>query len=119
MAQVLRKYFARSPRYSLNLTDVSEIEFLAEGAWKQKAHLLNVSLTGMALSAPSEEAPEVHQILKMQFHLPRYGQMACLGRIIRKDPFLKDTTVLLGVRFENLHFAQRLALRKGLRALFH
>jgi hypothetical protein len=115
MAQGLARYHGRSPRYILNTLDDSLIRVAGprQMPWEEGTEIKNISLTGLAFTAPSDLCPLLGEVVKIQFEVPGSDPMACYAVVTRIDP-LKSQKMLVGVHFYKLEMAQRIALAQGL-----
>lgn len=115
MAQGLARYHGRSPRYILNTLDDSLIRVAGprQMPWEEGTDIKNISLTGLAFTAPSDLCPLLGEVIKIQFEVPGADPMACYAVVTRIDP-LKAQKMLVGVHFYKLEMAQRIALAQGL-----
>lgn len=115
MAQSLARYHGRAPRYILNTQDDSLIRVAGpkQMPWEEGTDIKNISLTGLAFTAPSDLCPLLGEVVKIQFEVPGSQQMACYGIVTRIDP-MKSQKMLVGVHFYKLEMAQRIALAQGL-----
>jgi hypothetical protein len=115
MAQGLARYHGRSPRYILNTLDDSLIRVAGprQMPWEEGTEIRNISLTGVAFTAPSDLCPLLGEVIKIQFEVPGSQPMACYAVVTRIDP-LKQQKMLVGVHFYKLEIAQRIALAQGL-----
>ncbi len=115
MTQSLAKYHARSPRYILNTHD----DYLVRVAgpqqipWEEDTEIKNVSLTGLAFTAPDDLCPVLGEVIKVQFVIPGAQQMACHAIVTRLEPD-KSHTILVAVHFYKLEMAHRIVLAQGL-----
>lgn len=115
MAQGLARYHGRSPRYILNTLDDSLIRVAGprQLPWEEGTEIKNISLTGLAFTAPSDLCPLLGEVIKIQFEAPGSQPMACYAVVTRIDP-VKPQKMLVGVHFYRLEMAQRIALAQGL-----
>lgn len=115
MAQGLARYHGRAPRYILNTQDDSLIRVAGpkQMPWEEGTEIKNISLTGVAFTAPSDLCPLLGEVVKIQFDVPGSQQMACYAIVTRIDP-LKSQKMLVGVHFYKLEMSQRIALAQGL-----
>jgi len=115
MAQGLARYHGRAPRYILNTQDDSLIRVAGpkQMPWEEGTEIKNISLTGLAFTAPSDLCPLLGEVVKIQFEVPGNQQMACYAIVTRIDP-LKNQKMLVGVHFYKLEMPQRIALAQGL-----
>ena len=115
MAQGLARYHGRAPRYILNTLDDSLIRVAGprQLPWEEGTEIKNISLTGLAFTAPSDLCPLLGEVIKIQFDVPGSQPMACYAVVTRIDP-MKSQKMLVGVHFYKLEMAQRVALAQGL-----
>ncbi len=115
MAQGLARYHGRSPRYILNTQDDSLIRVAGprQMPWEEGTEIKNISLTGLAFTAPSDLCPLLGEVIKIQFEVPGSQPMACYAVVTRIDP-LKQQKMLVGVHFYKLEMPQRIAIAQGL-----
>lgn len=115
MTQSLAKYHARSPRYILNTHDDSLVRVAGpqQIPWEEDTEIKNVSLTGLAFTAPDDLCPVLGEVIKVQFVVPGAQQMACHAIVTRLEPD-KSHTILVAVHFYKLEMAHRIVLAQGL-----
>ncbi len=115
MTHSLAKYHARSPRYILQPQDNTLIRVAGprQIPWEEGTDIKNISLSGLAFTAPVELCPIVGEFIKIQFQVPDGNQMACHGLVTRLEP-LGKTEMLVGIQFYKLEMAHRIALLQGL-----
>lgn len=115
MVGSLAKYVARSPRYILQPDDNTLIRLAGpqQTPWEEGTEIRNISLTGLAFTAPLDLAPVVGEVIKIQFAPPQKNEMACFGLVTRMEN-LRAGTVLVAVKFLKLDFPQRLYLAHAL-----
>lgn len=115
MTQGLARYHARSPRYILNTEDNSLVRIAGPNQlpWDEDTEIRNVSLTGLAFTAPSDLCPILGEVIKIQFNVPGSKQMACHAIVTRIEDFKKNS-MLVGVHFYKLEMAHRVILAQGL-----
>lgn len=114
MVGPLARYVARSPRYILQPEDNTLIRVAGpqQTPWEEGTQIQNVSLSGLAFTAPSDLCPVIGEIIKIQFEAPGKSQMACFGLVSRLERGGARTVV--GVKFLKLEFAQRVYLAQAL-----
>jgi hypothetical protein len=111
----LARYHGRSPRYILNTED----DFLVRVAgpkqipWEEGTEIKNVSLTGLAFTAPDDLCPLLGEVVKIQFTPPGASQMACYGIVTRLDSD-SDSQTLVAIHFYKMEMSQRIVLAQGL-----
>lgn len=118
------KYFDREPRYVLSSNDSKFFCFVTHKNRKRSyaIDLTNVSTTGIAFSIEDHLTPNLGEYIKMEFHVPGYEQLACVGRVVRLEvaksgPLGRPSSsplVQVALVFENLTSAQQKALHAGL-----
>lgn len=119
MTQGIARYHARAPRYILNTSD----DFLIRVAgprqvpWEEGTEIKNVSLTGLAFTAPEDLCPLLGEVIKIQFEVPSSKQMACYAIVTRLD-HIKDNIMLVGVHFYKLEMSHRIVLAQGISRKF-
>jgi hypothetical protein len=115
MTQSLAKYHARAPRYILQPQDNTLIRVAGprQVPWEEGTDIKNISLSGLAFTAPTELCPIVGEFIKIQFEVPSSSQMACFGLVTRLEP-LGPSEMLVGIQFYKLEMPHRIALLQGL-----
>lgn len=120
MTQNLAKYHARSPRYILNTQDDYLIRVAGprQTPWEEGTIIQNVSLTGLAFTAPADLCPILGEIIKIQFHPPDIGKkqnrpLACYALVTRIDR-VSDSSNMVAVHFYKMEMGHRIALAQGL-----
>ncbi len=115
----LARYHGRSPRYILNTEDDSLVRVAGpkQIPWEEGTEIKNVSLTGLAFTAPEDLCPLLGEVIKIQFTPPGSRQMACYGIVTRLEN-ASGAQMLVGVHFYKLEMAQRIVLAQGLARKF-
>ncbi|KHD87487.1 MAG: hypothetical protein OM95_14370 [Bdellovibrio sp. ArHS] len=115
----LARYHGRSPRYILDTEDESLIRVAGpkQVPWEEGTEIKNVSLTGLAFTAPDDLCPLLGEVVKIQFVPPGAKQMACYGIVTRLEN-ISDSRTLVGVHFYKLEMSQRIVLAQGLARKF-
>jgi hypothetical protein len=115
----LARYHGRSPRYILSTEDDNLIRVAGpkQTPWEEGTEIQNVSLTGLAFTAPDDLYPLLGEVIKIQFTPPGSRQMACYGIVTRLDS-IPDGKILVGVHFYKLEMPQRIVLAQGLARKF-
>lgn len=115
MTQSLAKYHSRAPRYILQPQDDTLIRVAGprQVPWEEGTEIKNISLSGLAFTAPNELCPIVGEFIKIQFSVPNFSQMACFGLVTRLEP-LGNSEMLVGIQFYKLEMPQRIVLLQGL-----
>lgn len=115
MTQSLAKYHSRSPRYILQPQDNTLVRVAGphQTPWEEGTDIKNISLSGLAFTAPPDLCPLVSEIIKIQFHIPGGPEMACFGLVTRIERESVNTMVV-GIQFHKLEMAQRIILLQGL-----
>lgn len=115
----LARYHGRSPRYILNTEDDSLVRVAGpkQTPWEEGTEIKNVSLTGLAFTAPEDLCPLLGEVIKIQFTPPGSRQMACYGIVTRLEN-ITPSQMLVGVHFYKLEMSQRIVLAQGLARKF-
>ncbi len=113
--QSLPKYQARWARYILKPEDNTLIRFVGPQKlpWEEDTEIQNISLSGLAFTAPSDLCPELSEIIKIEFSIPGGQQTACFALVSRLEP-IGHTRMLVGVQFHRLNLAQKVILAQAL-----
>jgi len=116
MNQNLARFHARSPRYILNTEDDSLIRVAGprQIPWEEGTEIKNVSLTGLAFTAPDDLCPVLGEIIKIQFQAPGGKQMASYAIVTRLDPVPVTAKILVGLHFYKMEMGHRVVLAQGL-----
>lgn len=111
----LARYHGRSPRYILDTEDDNLVRVAGpqKMTWEEGTEIKNVSLTGLAFTAPDDLCPLIGEVVKIQFTPPGSRQMACYGIVTRLDS-ISQHRILVGIHFYKLEMAQRMTLAQGL-----
>jgi hypothetical protein len=119
MTQGLAKYHARAPRYILNTDDNFLIRIAGprQVPWEEGTEIKNVSLTGLAFTAPEDLCPLLGEVIKIQFTVPGSQQMACHGIVTRLESIETDL-MLVGIHFYKLEMPHRIVLAQGISRKF-
>ncbi len=134
MAESIRKYVARAPRYVLRPQDRNIMRFSLEaesdGNGIEQTTLLNLSESGLAFLVESGHEPGLGDHIKVEIPIPGGEQIAWWAVVTRietyvmrgwfysKDLFEDEGKVLVGLRFDPLPEPHTRAMRKGLRSSF-
>lgn len=115
----LARYHGRSPRYILHTEDESLVRVAGpkQIPWEEGTSIKNVSLTGLAFTAPDDLCPLLGEVIKIQFTPPGSRQMACYGIVTRLEN-IPESKTLVGVHFYKMEMAQRIVLAQGLARKF-
>lgn len=115
MTPNLARYHGRSPRYILQTEDDCLIRVAGphQTPWEEGTEIRNVSLTGLAFTAPSDLCPVLGEVIKIQFTPPGSRQMASYAIVIRLDHESPDRS-LVAVHFYKMEMPHRIALAQGL-----
>jgi hypothetical protein len=115
----LARYHGRSPRYILDTEDESLVRVAGpkQTPWEEGTQIRNVSLTGLAFTAPDDLCPLLGEVIKIQFTPPGGRQMACYAIVTRLDNITNART-LVGVHFYKMEMSQRISLAQGLARRF-
>lgn len=84
-----------------------------QAAWEEGTEIVNISMTGLAFTAPIDLCPIIGETIKIQFSIPGSKQMACFGLVTRLET-LGRTEMLVGIQFIKLEMAHRVVLLQGL-----
>lgn len=111
----LAQYVARSPRYILQPHDNTLIRVAGphQVPWEEGTSIQNVSLSGLAFTAPADLCPIIGEIIKIQFEVPGREQMACLAMVIRLQK-IQNSQMLVAVKFVKVEMPQRLLIAQSL-----
>lgn len=115
MVGSLSKYVARAPRYILQPDDNTLIRLAGpfQTPWEEGTEIQNISLSGLAFTAPSDLCPVLGDIVKIQFEVPGSGQMACMALTVRLEKASKSRTIV-GIKFMKMDFPQRIYITQAL-----
>ncbi len=115
----LAKYHGRSPRYILDTEDESLVRVAGpqQVPWEEGTAIKNVSLTGLAFTAPTDLCPLLGEVIRIQFSPPGARQMACYAIVTRLEQ-VGSYTMLVGVHFYKMDMHQRIYLAQGLARRF-
>lgn len=115
----LARYHGRSPRYILDTEDESLVRVAGpkQIPWEEGTEIKNVSLTGLAFTAPDDLCPLLGEVIKIQFVPPGSRQMACYGIVTRLEN-ISEARTLVGVHFYKMEMQQRIILAQGLAKRF-
>lgn len=115
MTQSLSKYHARSPRYILQPDDNTLIRVAGpqQTPWEEATEIQNISLSGLAFTAPADLCPLLGEFIKIQFEVPGQDQMACYGLVTRLEK-AGNSSMKVGIEFRKLEMPQRIALAQSL-----
>ncbi|GIL16434.1 MAG: hypothetical protein BroJett040_01850 [Oligoflexia bacterium] len=111
----LARYHARAPRYILQPQDNTLIRVAGpqQIPWEEGTEIKNISLTGLAFTAPSDLCPTVGEIIKIEYEIPGQERMACYSLVTRLEP-MGSSELLVGVKFYKMDMPQRIILAQGL-----
>lgn len=115
MTQSLARYHARSPRYILNTQDDSLIRVAGprQTPWEEGTEIKNVSLTGLAFTAPEDLCPILGEVIRIQFVIPGGKQMASHAIVTRIEEE-RPEVMTVAVHFYKLEMSHRIMLAQGL-----
>lgn len=119
MTQSLAKYHGRSPRYILSTEDDALIRVAGpkQTPWEEGTEIQNVSLTGLAFTAPKDLCPILGEIVKIQFTPPGGKQLASYAIVTRIES-INTLTSLVAVHFYKMEMGHRIALAQNLAKKF-
>jgi hypothetical protein len=111
----LARYHSRSPRYILQPYDNTLVRIAGprQVPWEEGTEIRNISLSGLAFTAPRELCPIIGESIKIQFETPGSQQLACFGLVTRLEP-INGSEMLVGVQFQKLELAHKIVLLQGL-----
>lgn len=132
MAQPLRKFVARAPRYLLRPDDNRMMRFAADNEQHRtySTQFYNVSESGLAFIVDRKSAPRVGDLIKLEFSIPGGDQIAWFAKVVRIEehqvaPWWSERRdreevrdVLIGVTFQALPEGHRRAIRQHLQTRF-
>jgi hypothetical protein len=81
--------------------------------WEEGTEIRNISLSGLAFTAPSELCPIIGESIKIQFETPGATQLACFGLVTRLEP-INQSEMLVGIQFQKLELAHKIVFLQGL-----
>lgn len=129
MGELLKRFRPRAPRYVLRPEDAQLLFFAHSGqpsGSKYPTKILNVSETGIAFLVYKSTAPQIGDLIKIEFPVPGAEQIAWWARVVRMEeysssPWWRDsdeapssTEILVGVNFEHLPLGHRKEIQEGL-----
>ncbi|MGE3760187.1 MAG: PilZ domain-containing protein [Pseudobdellovibrionaceae bacterium] len=114
MNQTLPRYIQRAPRYTLQANERTLVRYAGPKRlpWEEGTEIQDISLSGLAFTAPEELAPSLGEPIKVEFVEPGGRQLACLARVTRVEK--KKDMVLVACEFEDLFSAQKFMLSQSL-----
>ena len=120
MSVHLAKYHSRSPRYILNTDDDYLIRVAGPHKlpWEEGTEIQNISLTGLAFTAPSDLCPILGEVIRIQFTPPESESMACHAIVTRLEN-ISIHKKRVGIHFYKMDMAHRLALAQVLEKKFN
>lgn len=121
MAQALKKYHTRAPRYQLQAGDRNVVRFAKVGQ-SHKSYsttLVDISQSGVAFLCADGAKPKTGETIMIEFTVPGSEQMACYAEVMRVDAnsdnaFAADNEAFVAVRFKDLLPTHRDNLSSGL-----
>jgi hypothetical protein len=115
MQNGLARFQPRYARYTLSPIEDSFIRVAGpnQTPWEEDTEILNISLTGLAFTAPLELAPKLGEVIKIEFKSPEQQKMACYAIVSRLES-MRTENVLIGIRFYKMTMPQRIGLATGL-----
>jgi hypothetical protein len=81
--------------------------------WEEGTEIKNVSLTGLAFTAPEDLCPIMGEIIKIQFQAPGGTPMASYAIVTRLDPMAMGK-ILVGLHFYKMEMGHRMVLAQNL-----
>ena len=115
MNQTLSKYHHRSPRYILQAEDNTLIRVAGpqQTPWEEATEIQNISLSGLAFTAPSDLCPMIGELIRIQFEVPGRTQMACHGLVTRLEK-RGSSEMKVAVEFRKLEMSHRIVLAQAI-----
>ncbi len=130
MGQAIRKFVPRAPRYVLQPTDNQVLRYGSEQDehTSHQTHIIDLSETGLSYLVDRECAPQIGDMIRLEFTVPGHQPVAWWGRVTRITEYepapyqrmRRDEEgghldeVLVGIHFQDVSEEQRLAIREGL-----
>lgn len=129
MGEVLKRFTPRAPRYVLRPEDAQLLFFAHKdqpSGSKYPTKILNVSETGIAFLVYKSTAPQIGDLIKIEFPVPGAEQIAWWARVVRMeehasspwwsetDEGSSSTEIIVGVNFEHLPHGHRKEIQQGL-----
>ena len=125
MAQALKRYEQRAPRYLFKPDDRKVVRFAKVGNKKRSSTtiLIDISQSGMAFVVEKKLRPAVGDKIMVEFTVPCSDQMACYAVVMRVDlresRYIDDEDeAVVAVKFTSLMNSQGKNLSAGLRLKF-
>lgn len=131
MAERLRKFIPRAPRYVLRPSDEKFLRYAHHDERNRSftTQIINLSETGIAFLVERESAPALGDVIKIEFPIPGGEQVAWFARVVRMEEFapeewglnprrLSGDEVMVGIHFLDMPEGHRQSIRKGLEAKF-
>ncbi len=124
----LRRFIPRATRYILRPKDHRLLKFAndsKDGSETQETTFVNLSRTGLAFLIERDMAPQLGDLIKVEFQVPAGTQIAWWARTvrieeyskqiwwIREDPAFRDL-ILIGLEFQELPEGHQLEIQRGL-----
>lgn len=121
MSEALKQYIHRDPRYVYQTEDNAELIF-SHVNQKQRiqADIHNLSKSGMAFLADSEDAPPINTHINFEFVVPSGKKMAWTGTVVRHQSIRRNNydQVLVAVTFKDLPIAHKENIENGITQSF-
>lgn len=130
MAEGIRKFIPRAPRYVLRPNDRHIVRYSTEGDRSMisvnRTTLLNISETGAAIEMDLHSCPHLGERLAVELPVPGGEQIAWFARVVRTQIKKQNwwarapkggheiEKVIVALQFESLPAGHRKAIRKGL-----
>lgn len=132
MADALRRFVPRAPRYTLQTGDNHNLRFAINGQNHKSfsTRFLNVSETGLAFLIDRDSAPHLGEMIKLEFPVPGGEQIAWFAKVVRledfgasqwwseNEPADSSSDVVVGVQFHLMPEAHRANIRSHLQERF-
>lgn len=111
----LARYHGRSPRYYLSPQEDTLIRVAGpkQSPWEEPTAIKNVSLSGLAFTAPVDLCPTLGEVIKIQFTPPGGEQLASYGVVTRLENY-DHFYQLVGIQFYKMEMGHRMNLAQTL-----
>ena len=123
----LEDLYPRAPRHVIEVGDAEVVRFaqLPKGSKTMHTRIVNLSESGMAFLTPSHTAPDVEEVIKVEFMAPNSPPIACFAKVVRVElhkTYSHDqrpqTFKLVAVEYTQIHPLQKQILAQGLSERF-
>lgn len=115
MFKGLARYHSRAPRYILSPDDDTWIRLAGphQTPWEEGTEIKDLSLSGLAFTAPVDLSPQLGEVIKIQFTPPQSKSIACYAITTRIERISEDQN-LIAVHYYKMEMGHRLALAQSL-----